>query len=702
MQFHFSELTRPMTSVPNTPTDRRYRIGIDVGGTFTDFVMAERIAQRLVFHKEPSVPSDPARAIARGIAHLLQLEEADASQIEVITHGTTIGLNSIIQERGCRVALVVSRGNRDVMELARGRLPSSYNFKLGREKALVGRQDVFEVGARSLSDGTTLQDVDEAELDELARTLAARGYNAVAVMLINSYVDPGLEQRVADGLRQRLDDVPVTASSALWPEVKEYERALVAVLNAYIHPLMSGYFDRLSRYLDELNIRAHLYVTSNNGGTMSIATARERPVDTILSGPASGVSAAARLGPNEAHMLTFDMGGTSSDVSSILKGELEIAQNSMVGDYPLILPVVSVSAVGAGGGSIAWRDLQGVLKVGPRSAGANPGPVSYSRGGTEITITDALLSMGILHPDRFLEGRMPLDSEAVEEKLEDLGHGLDLGETAEVGRAICRVATVKMATEISKLLAKSGLDPRECTLAAFGGAGPTTALMLAEEAGINRVLVPSSPGTFCAMGALLADVQRNFVRPCRMLLKGPGEGLHRVTELVDELRAEATDWIAEEGDLVQERSFRAMADLRYPGQSFEFGIPISVAEDGKVEIDRLIADFHAEHARVYGFREEASGVEIVNVRMTVIGKLAPISISNPIPPGDSPMEAETRKVLLETWTDVPVLQRRALGAATTLHGPVIIEQPDTTTLVLPGWTLETDAGGNLWIARGRP
>ena len=623
-------------------------------------------------------------------------------QIEVITHGTTIGLNSIIQERGCRVALVVSRGNRDVMELARGRLPSSYNFRVGREKALVGRRDVFEVAARSTADGTMLADVEADELDALAATLAARGYNAVAVMLLNSYVDPDLEKRVAEGLQARLDAVPVTASASLCPEVKEYERALVAVLNAYIHPLMSHYFDRLSMYLAELKITAALYVTSNNGGTMSLATARERPVDTILSGPASGVSAAARLGPAESHMLTFDMGGTSSDVSSIRRGELEIAQNSMIGDYPLILPVVSVSAVGAGGGSIAWRDQQGVLKVGPRSAGANPGPVSYGRGGTEIAITDALLSMGILHPDRFLGGRMPLDKAAANAKLAELGCGLGLGGTAEIGRAVCRVAVVRMATEISKLLAKSGLDPHECTLTAFGGAGPTTALLLTEEVGINRVIVPSSPGTFCAMGALLADVQRNFVRPCRMLLKAPGEGLRRVTELVDELRAEATSWIASEGDLVIEREFRAMADLRYPGQCFEFGIPVEVVANGEVEIDRVVADFHAEHERVYGFREGAGGVEIMNVRMTVIGKLAPITVSHRAEASHDPAPPETRRVLLDDWTEVPVHQRRDLGAGARLSGPLIIEQPDTTTLVLAGWSLATDAGGNLLVEKELP
>lgn len=679
--------------------DRRYRIGIDVGGTFTDFVMAEQLSQRLVFHKEPSVPSDPALAISRGIAALLATEAAEPGQIEIITHGTTIGLNAIIQERGCRVALVVSRGNRDVMELARGRLPSSYNFKLGREKALVGRRDVFEVGARSLADGTVWRPVDEAEIDAIAATIAARGYDAVAVMLLNSYLDPSLETRVAEGLQRRLPDMPVTASSGIWPEVKEYERALIAVLNAYIHPLMSNYFDRLVAYLEDARVTASLYITSNNGGTMSIATARERPVDTILSGPASGVRAASLVGFGQAQLLTLDMGGTSTDVSSIIDGELELSQTAQVGDYPLMLPVVRVSAVGAGGGSIAWRDAQGVLKVGPESAGAMPGPVCYGRGGTRVAVTDALLAMGILHPDRFLSGRMPLDRPAAIAGLEELGAGLGLADAAEVGRAVCHVATVKMATEITKLLAQKGLDPRENVLIAFGGAGPTTALMLAQEAGVETVLVPPSPGTFCALGALFADVRRDFVRPCRLVVsaaiaKSAGVQVDAILAL---LRAEALDWIAGEGAHIRSQEIGAAFDMRYPGQSFDFRIAGPKALDTPLEIDRFVEAFHAEHARVYGFSQPGA-VEIVNVRLSIIGRLTPVGLAPPEPIA-SAATAETRPVLLDQWRDVPVLQRKDLAHGVTLIGPLIVEQPDTTTMVLPGWRLDTDLAGNLWLRR---
>lgn len=680
--------------------NRRYRIGIDVGGTFTDFVMADRRAKRLIFHKEPSVPQNPAQAIARGIAALLAQVGARPGQIEVITHGTTLGLNAIIQERGCRVALVVSAGNRDVMELARGRLPSSYNFRLGREKALVGRRDVFEVSSRMLSDGAMLRNTDMAELDTLAAQIRLGGYDAVAVMLLNSYVDPATEAALADALAERLAGVPVTASAQVWPEVKEYERALIAVLNAYIHPLMAAYFDRLSAYLAEMGVTAALYITSNNGGTMSLDTARARPVDTILSGPASGVSAAARMlqgriDPAKTHLLTFDMGGTSSDVSSIIGGVPEIAQNSRVGDYPLMLPVVSVSAVGAGGGSIGWRDAQGVLKVGPHSAGASPGPVSYGRGGTDTTITDALVAMGVLHPGRFLDGRMPLDKPAAEAALSRTGAGLGLADAAAIGRAICRVATVRMATEITKLLAQKGLDVRDAMLVAFGGAGPTTALMLAEEAGIGTVIVPPSPGTFCALGALLADVQRDFVRPCRMTLAAPGDGQAAIDAIIAELRRTAHAWISGEGALVRTSEFHVSADMRYPGQSFEFRIPLT--EDASAVA--LAHAFHTEHQRVYGFRQMTGGVELVNLRMSVTGRLEPVVLPDHAE-ATTTATPETRRVLLHDWVEVPVLPRAEIIAGPARPGPLIVEQPDTTTLVLPGWSAEADEAGTLWLRRG--
>lgn len=676
----------------------RYRIGIDVGGTFTDFVMADLKVGGLVFHKEPSIPSDPSQAVANGVAALLERAGARASDIALIAHGTTLALNAVIQERGAPVALVVSRGNRDVMELARGRLPNSYNFRIGREKSLVPRENVYEVAARMMADGTVETDIDETELDALAADLKARGFSAVAVMLLNSYRDAGLEARVAEGLRRRLPDVLVSASAALWPELREYERALIAVLNAYVHPLMALYLDRLTQRLAALGVTAPITITSNNGGAMSVATARERPIDSILSGPASGVRAASQFGEGLPYLLTFDMGGTSTDVATVTDGELEFARTSMVGDYPLMLPVVNVSAVGAGGGSLAWLDGQGILKVGPDSAGADPGPISYGRGGTTPTITDALLVLGVLHPERFLGGRMRLDSPAAEASLANMAASLGLASATQAADAVIRIAAARMSTELTKFLAQKGTDPRDCVLIAFGGAGPTMANILAEEAHVGSVLIPPSPGTFCALGALISDVRRDFVRPARVPIGDGGPGFAQVTDLFGTLRLEASSWIAQEGDLIRDHALGVTCDMRYPGQSYELPIPLPIDDRGRLDEAGAVEAFHLAHERAYGFREAGSAVEVMNVRLAATGRLAPVPLPE-VAATAPPAPREKRRVHLEGGFDVPVYDRASIGRGVRLSGPAIVEQLDTTTLALAGWDIVCDRHGSLRLER---
>lgn len=677
----------------------RYRIGIDVGGTFTDFVMADLVGGTLVFHKEPSVPADPSRAVADGIAALLARVAAAPEDIALIAHGTTLALNAVIQEKGAPVALVVSRGNRDVMELARGRLPNSYNFRIGREKSLVPRENVFEIGARMMADGTIDADLDEGELDALAGTLRARGFAAVAVMLLNAYRDARLEARVADGLRRRLPDTLVSASAALWPEQREYERALIAVLNAHVHPLMAGYLDRLAACLAALGVRAPVTITSNNGGAMSVAAARERPIDTILSGPASGVRAAAFFGAGVANLLTFDMGGTSTDVATIADGELEFARTSMVGDYPLMLPVVAVSAIGAGGGSLAWLDGQGVMRVGPQSAGADPGPIAYGRGGTAPTITDALLTLGVLHPGRFLGGRMQLDAAAAARALVAMAARLGLDGATAMADAIIRVAAARMSTELTKLLAQKGTDPRDCVLVAFGGAGPTMANILAEEAHVGAVMVPPSPGTFCALGALISDLRRDFVRAARVAIGDGGPGFARVSELAAALADEAQAWIAREGALIRGHSLQTTADMRYPGQSHELPIALSGVGGGLLDEAAAVEAFHRAHERAYGFREAGSAVEVMNMRLAVTGQLEPVTLPRAAAGAAAPLPVETRRVYLEGGFDTPVFARASLAAGARVAGPAIVEQLDTTTLVLPGWEVAVDDHGSMILRR---
>ncbi|ORE96201.1 hydantoinase/oxoprolinase [Stappia sp. 22II-S9-Z10] len=691
-------------------SDASYRIGIDVGGTFTDFVLAHRTRASLAFHKEPSVPGDPSLAVERGLAALFAAHAVRPDEVELIVHGTTIGLNAIIQRRGARMALVVSKGNRDLLEIARLRLPSSYDFTVPREAPLVPRDLVFEVSARMRSDGSLITPLDHAEVDALAEQLAAAKVDAVAVVLLNAYRDASLELALAEALAPRLPDVLVTSSGTIWPEVREYERGLVAGLNAYIHPLMTRYFDRLESRVAGKGVTAPIYITANNGGTLSLKTARERPIDTVLSGPASGVVASTKVGGagGRAKLVTFDMGGTSADIAVCQAGVPEFTTTTFVGDFPLMMPVVNVGAIGAGGGSIVWVDKAGLLKVGPLSAGADPGPVSYGRGGTEPAMTDCYITLGIIDPATFLGGRMVLDVAAARAALEGIAETLGYtgapggpDRAVQAATAAVDVASAKMATEITKLLATAGVDPRDFALVAYGGAGPTHASLLAEEAQMGTVLVPTAPGTFCALGAILADVRRDYVRTARHTIGAvaPGRsGWPAIAAIIDELEAEARAWLATEGNLVGEADVSVSFNLRYGGQAYEIEIIVPPAERGGIDEAGITERFHAEHDRLYGFREDETPIETATVRLGVIGRVAPVALpepdaATPEPRGHRPVWHRGAQVR------AAVYQRADIGRGAVIAGPAIVEQLDTTTFVLPGWRAVADRLGTLHLSR---
>ena len=686
----------------------RHRIGIDVGGTFTDFVLVDMTETRLEFHKEPSVPDDPSAAVERGMRALVETFEVSLGDVELVVHGTTIGLNAIIQRRGARMALVVSKGNRDVLELARLRLPSSYDFTAPREIPLVPRDRVFEVGARMRSDGSVDEEPGRSELETLAARLRGAEVDAVAVMLLNAYRDGSLERAVSGALRAALPGVQVSESSAIWPEVREYERCLVAALNAYIQPLMTGYLDRLEARVEGQGVAAPIYITANNGGTLSVATARERPIETVLSGPASGVVASTRVGEvaNQPRLITFDMGGTSTDISLCQAGVPEFTASTEVGDFPLMMPVVNVSAIGAGGGSILWVDAQGLLKVGPVSVGADPGPVCYGRGGTVPAITDCYLVLGVIDAARFLDGRMALDVEAAEAALCGLAERVGFSgpdRAREVAAAALRVASAKMAAEITKLLAQAGVDPRQYSLLAYGGAGPTHANLLVREAGIRSVLIPTAPGTFCALGAVLADVRRDYVRTAQHLigtaavLDGEPDGWPAIAAMLEALEDEAGAWVSHEGALVGTHDFVVSFNLRYPSQAYE--LTVIVPSDLRSGLDggTVARLFHEEHHRRYGFSDPATPVQTTTIRLGVIGKVAPVDL-----PDAAPGRAEPRG-RRPIWFEgeripVDVFARAEVGAGAVVHGPAIIEQADTTTFLLPGWEARADRLGTLSLA----
>lgn len=679
------------------------RVGIDVGGTFTDFVLAG--PRGLVFHKEPSTPDDPSAAVESGLVAIVAKAGLAMRDLRLLVHGTTLGLNAIIQRRGGPIGLVTSPGNRDVMEVARCRMPNSVDFHLTKEEALVPRNLAFEIPARITVDGMVLMRPDARDYDRVAKSLREGGVRTVAVMLLHSYLHPALEAEVAAEIAARLPGIPVSASAAIWPEMREYERALVAVLNGFIAPLMDGYFARLQDRLSARGLVAPITITTSNGGTVALRSARARPIETVLSGPASGVVAAARAAERTAHqrLITLDMGGTSSDIALTRSGEPEYTTRTTVGGLPLVMPVVNVSALGAGGGSILWVDPQGVLKVGPRSAGAAPGPVCYGRSGTEPTVTDCYLVCGFIDPANFLGGRMRLDRAAAEAALAPIAARLGFtgaDAPARAAHAALSIATAVMATELAKGLAQRGEDAAGFALMPFGGAGPTHANLLAEEARLAAVLVPPAPSTFCALGAILADVKRDFVRSLRIrLLPESAAATAKLHAALAELSAEARGWVAEEAQALRGHSLSATTEMRYAGQSFELTVDWDAATFAAPTPAAIAELFHRVHEGVYGFRDTASAVEVTALRVRVTGHVEPIDQPDaaPLP---AAAQAGVRRVFDgEAWRDWPVWQRAALGAGARVEGPAIIEQEDSTLVLLAGWRAEVDSRGNLEMRR---
>jgi N-methylhydantoinase A len=658
-------------------------------------------------YKEPSVPSDPSKSVERGLPELLKRAGVQPSDVELIVHGTTLALNAIIQRRGAKVGLVVSKGNRGILEIGRAKVPNTYDSRIKKEEALVPRNLIIETSARQMADGSVVTKADEAEIGQIAATLRSANVEAVTVLLLHSYAHPKLEEDLCKRLTAELGGIPVSSSAGIWPERREFERSLIAIMNAYIQPLVEVYMDGLTRRIADIGISAPVYITASNGGTLGIQTARQRPIETILSGPASGVIAASRAVDKAHHqrLITIDMGGTSCDVAVSQSGEPEYTTSTHVGGLPLILPVVNVSAIGAGGGSIIWVDSQGVIKVGPRSAGGDPGPVCYGMGGTEPTVTDCYVTMGYIDPGRFLGGRMQLDSAAAKRALEALGAQIGItGEFAaeRAAEAALRVTTAVMSTELYNNLAQRGADPRNFSLMAFGGAGPTHANLLADEARMSTVIIPPASATFCALGAILADVKRDYVRSVHLHLADGQPALAQLKAIFNGLEEEARSWIKNEGDLLGEPLFAVTCDMRYEGQAFD--LPVRIPDDLRLNPDanRLRELFHIEHEKIYGFRDNDSDTEITTERVQVIGRIPPIAFPTSTGASEEVEPGAWRTVFhggepLRT----PVYARRDLVVGNRIEGPSIIEQDDCTIWIIPGSVVTVDETANLIVDTGR-
>lgn len=681
-----------------------YRIGIDVGGTFTDFVLLDRLSGRRVHHKEASTPNEPSQAVDSGVEMLLAKAGVLPSEVELIVHGTTISLNALLQRKGAKVALVTSTGSRDILELARIRMSHSFDFFAAPELPLVPRERVLELPARVGADGEV---VERPTADDYARVcgrLAAMQVDAVVVSVINGYLQPDLETEVAGALSARLGAIPIVASTSIWAESSEYERTMIAVMNGYIAPIMQAYYDRLETLFAARGLTAPLSITASNGGTIDLMTARARPIDTILSGPAAGVVAAAETAERNGvdSIVTFDMGGTSADIAAIEQGTPDLTTSTLIGEIPLILPVVNVSAIGAGGGSIIRVDDQGFIKVGPHSAGAVPGPACYQRGGTAPTMTDCYLLCGFFDPGTFLGGRLPLDPELSRQAMHPVAEALGYMDREQpqvhAAAAALQLASSMMATEVRKLLARRGSDINAFTLLPYGGAGSVHAGLLADAAGLGQVLIPQTPATFCALGAVVADLRRDFVRSCSTLIDARGQASDGLAQQLAELDLQARDWAATLGERAQQWHYRVTADMRYEGQAFDLSIELKDHQGPLAPALRAL--FETRHDTLYGFHEPSAAVEIKRLVVSAVGELSRIAAAQS--PQHEPIPASVRRIFLSgRWFDAPCLVRDGMPHDTDVQGPAIIEQSDTTVVVPVCWTVRRLATGDLKMTRQR-
>lgn len=673
------------------------RIGVDIGGTFTDFCSYNVQTGAITPYKVPSTRQAPADAVGDGLRALRALGHEPAT-VEYFVHGATIAINTVLQRNGARVALLVTDGFRDLLEIQRLRLTHPFDFNSTRPLPLVPRADVIEIDERILTDGAIDRPLDEPGARERILRAAADGVEAYAVCLVNSYRNPVHERRVGALLRELAPRSAITLSVDVWPQIREYERAVATVMNAYTQPAVSSYLERLSGILREIGCPARPYITKSNGGVMTTDRARVATAEMLLSGPASGVTGAAFVAREAgfSELITLDLGGTSADIAIVTNGTPISSQEEHIGDFPIIIPTIAVSSIGAGGGSIARVDEAGVLKVGPQSAGADPGPACYGRGGTGATLTDAFVVAGLVDPQRFLGGRIRLDPALARDAMAALGERLELDAIA-TARAVIRVATAAMYSEFSSLMSKRGIDPRDFALVAFGGAGALVACALAREFRIPKVLVPLSPGTLCALGALAADVTNDHIHTVNERLDAvvPESLLRSLAEM----RAHAEEWLRTEGPSLDQSVFLTSVDTRYEGQAYEIEVPLEL-ERFALEGTKAIADLHhAVHERIYAHADRASAIELVNLRLRVIGRM-PKPASPQLERADSaPTPVGARTVYVEEGIErADVYARADLRNGHYFAGPAIIDQDDTTVFVPGGMGVEVDRVGNLIVS----
>ena len=667
-----------------------FLIGVDVGGTFTDVTIVDGKGA-IIVHKTPSTPSAPAHGVLTGIEEAMLKADLRAQDCVGFVHGSTIGVNTIIRRDGARVGLLLSSGFEDILELARCKMPDPFSLFSSRPLPLVRRNFIRGINERINGQGVIVTALDRDTLLTAAEHLVAQGAEVLAISFLHAYRNPIHEIQARDYLRERFPDVDISISSDVWPQMREYERSTVVAMNSYIAPKVTQYLSELITKQAQIGLHCPLYMTSSNGGVVPLEHAFARPITTLLSGPSSGVVATLGLMRDSAieRAVSMDMGGTSADLCVLEGDHIPYAWDQEISGLPIMLPSVDVSSIGSGGGSIAYADNLGLLKVGPQSAGADPGPVAYGRGGEHPTITDAYLVSGFLDPNLFLGGGLKLHMDQSKAAMQKLGERIGLGVT-ETAEGILKVATSSLVAEFTRLAAKKGLDIRDFVMIPFGGAGATHACLVADELQIRHIAIPYSPGTLCATGALLSDFRLDY-------LKNVFSSFDRLNE------SEVEDWFAEAGrrgrdtllesmdEITEVKVLRALG-VRYRGQGFEVPVGFDKLKD-------VPQRFSEEYSRLYGPRLDDGPLEVMSLRATVVGvtKKPPLAW---VPSGSPSPRTSSRVIILDGKSiECPVHERSAMRPGWQAVGPFLVDQPDTTCVVTMDWCAEVDSMGTLHLKK---
>ncbi len=673
------------------------RVGVDVGGTFTDIVTIRDGEIQVI--KSPSTPDAPDEGVVTGLEKTYESTDVTPAAVEFLAHATTVATNAVLEREWAQTALITNEGFSDALEIGRQARPDIYDFDVTKPEPVVTRDNRFGVPGRLDERGNTEQPLDEEALETVLETIGQRDTDAVAVSMLFAYENDAHERAVESQIERELPEVSVSVSSDVLPEIREYERTLATALNAALKPVMDRYLGRLGDALSDSGIVAPLQIMQSNGGVISADQARERPVNTLLSGPAAGVQGAAHIAGLRGveDVLTMDMGGTSCDVSVVTDGEPSTTNDIEIGGYPVTVPMVSVHTIGAGGGSIGWIDSGGALRAGPQSAGAVPGPICYGRGGEQPTVTDAQLLLGRLDPDKLLSEELSTDVTEVKDAFrEQLAEPLDMG-VLEAAEGLLEVANANMARALRVVSVEQGHDPREFGLVAFGGAGPLHAAKLAAELDIPRVLVPRTAGVLSALGLLITDLTHDFsLSMVRLMSKVDPEAVE------SEFRAfesEGRALLSESGYEDDRVAFERAVDIRYVGQSFELTVPVP---DGPVTgdtLDTVAERFHDQHERRYGHASPDEPIELVTIRSRARGLVETPSLADA---GQTDADAdpvdEVRTVRFNgTDYETPAYNWEKLAANDSFEGPAVVEGGESTVVVRPGQRVTVDEFGTLAV-----